>query len=389
MILVVLAGGIVAGRLSADQRPTSTPAAGTSPGGNGGTVNGGTGNGGTYPGGGGGFPLVPGGGSGNGGSGKGGSSVGAGGGSLNASAIAAKVDPALVDIDSVVDNGQGGEEAGTGIVLTPGGEILTNNHVIRGATKIEVTDIGNGRSYDATIVGTDVTADIAVIQLTGASGLHTANLGNSSSLKVGEPVLALGNAGGVGGTPSTAAGSVVALDKKITATDASSDTSERLSGLVESTAPIQPGDSGGALVNASGQVLAIDTAGNGGPGLDSTSTQAYSIPIDTAVGIAQQIEAGDASSTVHIGEAAILGVEYTAQSGNTIAAVEAGLPAAKAGIVAGDEIVSLNGKSISSLVALSNAMYPFHPGDQVTVGFDTSSGAHETVTLTLVAGPPQ
>jgi S1-C subfamily serine protease len=273
---------------------------------------------------------------------------------------------------------------------------VTNNHVVDGATSIHVTDIGNGKTYTAEIVGTDATSDIAVIQLEGASGLATANLGNSSSLKSDEPVLAIGNAGGTGGTPSTAAGEVVALNQSITATDDSGANSENLSGLVETDAPIEPGDSGGPLVNSSAQVLAIDTAASAGNQFQSASTEAYAIPIDTALSIADAIESGQASSTIHIGEAAMIGVEVetaseasgSSASGAYIAAIIPGTPAASAGLVAGEVIVSLNGQAVDSPSALSSLMSSHHPGDRVTIGFDNSSGQLETLTLTLAAGPP-
>src|SRR5580693_847369 len=193
--------------------------------------------------------------------------------SLSASKIAAKVDPGLVDVISTLGF-QNAEAEGTGIVLTSNGEILTNNHVINGATSIKVTDIGNGQSYKATVVGYDDSQDVAVIQLTGASGLKTATIGDSSTVAVGDSVVGLGNAGGVGGTPSVAPGQVTALNQSISPLDESTGVAEHLSGMIESNADIQPGDSGGALVNQFGAVVGMDTAavtsgsplGNGGSG---------------------------------------------------------------------------------------------------------------------------
>ena len=125
---------------------------------------------------------------------------------LSSNQIASRVDPALVDVVST-DSYQGATSAGTGIVLSSTGEVLTNNHVIEGATSIKVTDIGNGKTYTATVVGYDASHDVAVLQLQGASGLTTASLGNSSSVQTGDSVTALGNAEGKGGTPSVATGS--------------------------------------------------------------------------------------------------------------------------------------------------------------------------------------
>jgi S1-C subfamily serine protease len=237
---------------------------------------------------------------------------------LSTNQIASRVDPALVDVVST-DGDQGAESAGTGIVLSSTGLILTNNHVINGATAIKVTDIGNGKTYTATVVGYDSTHDVAVLQLQGASGLTTAALGDSSTVQTGDNVVALGNAGGVGGTPSVAAGQVTALNQSITASDELSGESEQLTGLIETNANIQPGDSGGSLVNSYGQVIGMDTAassGSSGTGTQ-TQTQAFAIPINEAVSIAQQIEAGDASADIHIGATAFLGVEIGSSSNSS------------------------------------------------------------------------
>src|SRR5690349_3086288 len=236
---------------------------------------------------------------------------------LSASQIAQRVDPALVDIVST-NSTTGSEAAGTGIVLTSNGEILTNNHVIRGATSLKVTDVGNGKTYSATVVGYDASDDVAVIQLQNASGLTTASLGDSSSVQAGDAVTALGNAGGKGGTPSVASGSVTDLNQSITASDEGSGVSEQLTGLIQTNADIQPGDSGGALVNSFGQVIGMNTAASSGTQFQSESgqsaAQAYAIPIDNAETIAKQVEAGQGSSTVHIGATAFLGIETDGSS---------------------------------------------------------------------------
>ncbi len=252
---------------------------------------------------------------------------------LTTAQIAAKVDPGLVDVISTLGD-QSATAEGTGIVLTSTGEVLTNNHVIDGATSVKVVDIGNGKTYTATVVGYDKTKDVAVLKLQNASGLQTAPLGNSSSVAVGQNVTALGNAEGKGGTPAVATGQVTALGQSITASDEGSSTnSEQLTGMIQSNVPIQPGDSGGSLVNSSGQVIGMDTAASSAsdspssqadtPGASSggssasgtgssgttTPTQAFSIPINTAETIAQEIVAGDASSTIHIGATGFLGIE--------------------------------------------------------------------------------
>ncbi len=330
---------------------------------------------------------------------------------LSTAQIASKTDPALVDVVSTLGYTQGDEAEGTGIVLTSNGEILTNNHVINGATSISVTDIGNGKTYKATVVGYDESSDIAVLQLSGASGLATANIGDSSTVAVGNSVVALGNAGGAGGTPSVAAGSVVALNQSITASDESSGTSENLTGLIETNADIQPGDSGGPLVNSHGQIVGIDTAasssyqfggygnggyggyGNGGSGSDGSSdsaTQGYTIPIDTAMSIAREIEAGQGSSTVHIGATAFIGlsIDTTNQYSNGVLleGVEQGSAAAAAGITGGDLITAINGQAVSTGTQISEALIPLHPADKISISWEDTSGTH-TQTITLTTGP--
>ena len=336
---------------------------------------------------------------------------------LSASQIASRVDPALVDIVTTLGY-QGASAAGTGIVLTSDGEVLTNNHVIRGATSIKVTDVGNGRTYTAKVVGYDASRDVAVIQLQNASGLTTANLGDSSSVQTGDAVTALGNAGGKGGTPSVATGTVTALNQGITASDEGSGTnSEQLTGLIETNADIQPGDSGGALVNSYGQVIGMNTAASSGTQFQSQSgqsaEQAYAIPIDNAETIAKQIEAGQGSSTVHIGATAFLGIETDGSgsgdsggfggfggfggqgdgsgsgtsSGVTIAGALSGSAAASAGLTAGDTITSVGGQAVSSTSDIQQALVKYHPGDKISVSWVDQSGQSQTATVTLASGP--
>jgi len=296
--------------------------------------------------------------------------------------------------------------AGTGMVLTSTGEILTNNHVAEGATRISVTDIGNGKTYNANVVGYDRTQDVSVLQLVNASGLKTVSLGDSSKAGVGDGVVAVGNANGAGGTPSYAGGSVTATNQSITASDEIDGTSEQLTGLLETNADIISGDSGGALVNSSGQVIGMITAGSagsGGVGFQTPGNQGYAIPINEALNIAKQIKAGNTSSTVHIGPTAFLGVEVQAagsvgsglgggsgtSSGAEIANVVSGGPADKAGLAAGDTITSVNGHSISSPDDLTNVMLREKPGASVQVQYLDTSGQQQSTTVTLGSGPAQ
>ena len=321
---------------------------------------------------------------------------------LSVSQVEAKVDPALVDVVSTIDYGEA-EAAGTGIVLTSSGEVLTNNHVVEGATSIKVTDIGNGKTYSASVIGYDVSADVAVIKLQAASGLKTATVGNSSRVAVGQGVVVIGNAGGAGGTPAAATGTVTALGQSITASDEISGSDEQLADMVETDADIQPGDSGGPLVNMSGQVLAIDTAGSTTfrfqfAGSDNTSgTDGFAIPINDALSIAKQIESGKSSSSVHIGASAFLGVEVASTSaysnfgattsGATIVGIVSASPAAGAGLVAGDAITSVGDHAVSSSSSLQDVMDQLRPGQKVTVSWVDQYGNSYKATVTLATVP--
>ncbi len=332
--------------------------------------------------------------------------------------IRAKVRPALVDINTVLGY-ETEEAAGTGMVLTSTGKILTNNHVIEGATKISVTDLGNGRTYSATVLGYTRTDDIAVLQLTDASGLKTVHIGNSSSVKVGEAIVGIGNAGGTGGEPSAAGGSVTALDQSIVASDGGSfgTTYEHLKGLIESNADIQPGDSGGPLVTTSGAVVGMDTAASESEGYSfegATTGHGYSIPINEAVSTARQIIAGKATSSLHIGGTAFLGVlveavttrtgfnrfspgspvtstpgTSSATAGAFVEEVIPGTPAEDAGLGATDVITSIGGTRVTSPSNLTQLLLRYHPGDAAKVGWTTGSGQAESSTVRFASGPPE
>jgi S1-C subfamily serine protease len=302
----------------------------------------------------------------------------------------------VVDITTVLNYGSA-EAAGTGVVLTANGEILTNNHVVDGATKITVTVVSTGQSYTASVVGTDATDDVAVLQLSGASGLNTAKLA-SNTVSVGDAVAAVGNAGGTGGTPTAATGTVLALNQSITAADQTGANPEQLTGMIEVDADIQAGDSGGPLY-AAGSVVGIDTAASSG---QSATTVGFAIPIATATAIADQIESGASTATIQQGTPAFLGVQLaTAGStggvtggstggstgGATIAGVVDGSPAAGAGLQAGDTITAVDGTAVDGADTLSAALAKHNPQDQVRITWTDSAGASHTATVTLVAGP--
>lgn len=305
----------------------------------------------------------------------------------------------VVDITTVLDYGEGAA-AGTGLVLTSAGEILTNNHVIGGATRIRVTVPATGTSYTAAVVGTDPTDDIAVLRLSGASNLATARLASSTQadqVAVGDAVTAVGNAGGTGGTPTAAGGTVVALGRDITASDETGADPERLTGLIQVNAAVQPGDSGGPLYS-NGVVIGIDTAASASTrgGVDTTAatgrSAGFAIPITTATAIADRIVKGEASSTVHQGERGFLGVQTPAArnragDGATISGVVAGSPAAAAGLRAGDTITAVDGSAIDNTTALSAALAGHQPHDRVRVSWTDAEGTSRTATVTLATGP--
>ena len=320
------------------------------------------------------------------------------GGALQASAIAATVDPAVVDINTVFQTATAsGSAAGTGIIITSTGEILTNNHVVEGATSISVTIAGSATPYAARVLGVDPTADVALIQVDGVTGLPTATLANSSTLQTGEAVVAIGNAGGVGGAPSVSQGTIVALGQSITAGGGT--TPEQLSGLILSNASIAPGDSGGPLVNSAGQVVGMITAGQS-TSQNASTTIGYAIPTSNALSVVNQIRAGQASSAVILGQVGYLGISVTdltpaiaaqlglnATSGAVVVGVLSGSPAELAGLAQGAVITDIGGTPIGSSADLGNALHIHKPGDQAQVTWTDQAGTSHSTTITLTTGP--
>jgi S1-C subfamily serine protease len=286
----------------------------------------------------------------------------------------------VVDITTVLGY-EDGEAAGTGMVLTADGEVLTNDHVVEGATSITVTVLSTGASYQATVVGTDPTDDVAVLQLTDAAGLDTVQV-DDGTVATGDAVTAVGNAGNEAGT-AAAPGTVTALDRSITATDESGQDAEQLTGLIEIAADVEAGDSGGPLYDDEGEVVGMDTAAS------STGGQAYAIPIGTALSIAQRIVDGVDDGTVHQGYPAFLGVsvQATGTGGATVAGVVPGGPADQAGLTAGDVLTTVGGTTITSPDDVSAALAGLDPGDRVSVTWSDGSGGSRTATVVLATGP--
>jgi len=366
-------------------------------------------------------------------------SNGGSGTSASEQAILSKVQPGLVIIDTTLQYNSE-EAAGTGMVIGAGGLVLTNNHVIEGSTSIKATDLGNGQTYTAKVLGYDVTGDVALLQLQNASGLRTVPLGDSATVRTGDSVLAMGNAEGQSQIVP-AAGQVTALNQTITAGDEGGTvSSETLHGMIETNADVVSGDSGGPLANSAGQVIGMDTAGSdggGGFGVQQSMT-GFAIPINTALSVAGHIGADHATSAITIGYPPFMGIyiatdsdsnpqgQAEQQNGNgngfggfggfggnsgqscttnrddlttpsTIAPVSSGTliigiicggPAAAAGITAGSVITAVNGQAIGSPGSLTAVVSTYHPGQVISVTWVSPSGQHSTSKLTLAAGPP-
>lgn len=287
------------------------------------------------------------------------------------------------------------EGAGTGMVLTSDGEVLTNNHVVQGAWKISVK-VPDGSSYTATVVGVDPAHDVALIQLQDASNLETITPGDSSSVSVGDHVSGIGNALGKGGTPAVATGSVTGLDRSITANDPNG-SSEKLTGMIQTNAHIQPGDSGGALVSTDGQVVGMITAGSDTQTTSASATSVgFAIPISTALDVIDQIHAGG-GGTVLMGERGYLGVAVQSldptsaqrlgvSSGALVAGVQPDGPAAQAGMTVPAVITAVDGKSVTSPESLGPLLHSHTPGQSAQVTWVDATGSH-TATVQLIAGP--
>ena len=310
----------------------------------------------------------------------------------SAAAQTTAVDKGLVNIQSTIGY-DGSAAAGTGVVLTSDGIVLTNHHVIAGATSLSVEVAGTTTNYSADVLGYDATHDIGVIKLRNASGLATAPLGDSTTVKIGDAVVGTGNAGGGNGAPIHAAGTVTGLGKSITAMDSANGASEQLTNLIETDANIQPGDSGGALASQD-KVIGIVTAGStSNSDAGASGTDGFAIPINDALAIANDIRAGRASSTIHIGESAFLGISVRADSfaggshGVSVARVIPNSAASKAGLTAGDVITEIGGATVTDNTALRDLIAPHHPGDTVSLTWTDVRGTSHTNDVTFGSGP--
>jgi serine protease Do len=302
-------------------------------------------------------------------------------------AAAATVEPAVVQITTKIDYQQA-IATGTGMVIDPGGAVLTNYHVVAGANTI--TGTVGGRDYPVDLVGYDRKNDIAVLQLRGAGGLPTAPIGDSSQVIVGEPTVGLGNARGVGAPLTHETGPVTALNRTVNAEDALTGSSEEVNGLIEVAADVRPGDSGGPLVNGAGQVIGVVTAASVNFQMGPAG-EGFAIPINDAMAVAGQIRSGAPSASVHIGQPTLLGVGVGTQprsgSGIIVRDVMIGGPAAQAGLAIGDVLTNIDGTGLDSATTLTYVLDRHYPGDVVDLTWIDRGGQQRTGKATLVSGP--
>jgi S1-C subfamily serine protease len=345
---------------------------------------------------------------------------------LSGAAIRARIEPSVVDVTAALTYDDE-TASGTGFVVDARtGLILTNNHVIRDATSVTVTVPATGHTYPAGIVGVDVTADIAVLQITPVARLPGAPLGDSAPIADGMPVISFGNQAGAGGSPAVAPGVITGTGRTIQADDGAAGFSETLHDMLATTARIEPGDSGGPLASAAGTVIGVDTAAGTG-GADT----GYAIPINTAMAAERQITSRQQGQGISLGVNGFLGViveastarspvtqqqqersirmssadfpttgcvptgeEATtpasiapARAGALVVGVLCGTGAATAGIVAGDVIVDADGRQVDSPDALTAIVGGCRPGTVVMVTWVSTTGASRTSRVQLSPAP--
>jgi putative serine protease PepD len=310
-------------------------------------------------------------------------------------AVANAVEPSVV---AVKVSSQGGSGEGSGVILDKNGQILTNNHVVAGASSVEV-DLADGRGYDAKVVGTDPSTDLAVIKIQDPpADLKPATLGSSSAVKVGDPVMAVGNPLGLAGTVTT--GIISAVDRPVTTQAESSDPLSQdqsetvITNAIQTDAAVNPGNSGGALVDVQGRVVGINSSiaslGSSLGGSQSGSIGlGFAIPIDEAKYVAGQLS--DGGSVAHAwlgvvpadGEVTVRGAQRSAA---VLQRVESGSPAAKAGLKTGDAVISVDGDAVNSATSLVGQIHERRPNQAVTLQI-VRDGKAQTLKATLGTSP--
>ncbi|HVA22549.1 MAG TPA: trypsin-like peptidase domain-containing protein [Candidatus Micrarchaeia archaeon] len=327
-------------------------------------------------------------------------------GGIDAAVVAAKVQPAIVDVSSqVMGVGGVGTSAGTGMIVTGSGAVVTNNHVVQGATSVRVQMPSRHRSYPARVIAVDPSQDIALLQMTGVSGLPTVTFANRSSIRVGEAVVAIGNAYGLGGAPSVTSGTIVATNRAVTASDGLA-SSEHLTGMLETNASLARGDSGGPLVDAAGHVVGMDTAANTSPNAQASGTIAFAIPSGRLTQVVRAIQDGAPRASIVRTRTAFLGVDVENATGGgafgvpgtgpgtgasttrgaLVVAVVPRTPAAQIGLQPGDIIVSADGRRVTTRSVLSAVIKSKRPGQRITLTWQAGATTSRSA-VTLAEGP--
>jgi putative serine protease PepD len=322
----------------------------------------------------------------------------------NWSVTASAVSPSVVAI--TVTSGQSGGQ-GSGVIFDTKGHILTNNHVVAAGgqgSKITVT-LNDKRTYDASVVGTDPSTDLAVIALTNApSDLRAIALGDANAIKVGDQVMAVGNPLGLAGTVTT--GIVSALNRPVTTSEQQqqqadpfgqqqSTTEPVVTNAIQTSAAINPGNSGGALVNANGQLIGINSAIASLGSSGSSSSQSgnigigFAIPVNEARSIANQLITSGKATHPYLGVASKDGVVADGSAKRAAAVltnVVNGTPADKAGLQAGDAIIAVDGNSIDGSLSLVAQVRQRSVGDKATLKI-VRDGQSRDVNVTLILKP--
>jgi putative serine protease PepD len=302
------------------------------------------------------------------------------------------IGPSVVNITADISGGSGGfgggfrgqgggTSAGTGVIVTADGQVVTNAHVVSGATDISVAVPGHNGKVSATVIGSNSNADLALLQLKDVTGLTAATFAASNTVHVGDSVLAVGNAEGYGGSPTVTLGIVSATNRSLSGS--SSDAGSSLTGLIQTDAAINPGNSGGPLVDTAGRVVGINTeVATGNDSSRPAQNIGFAIPSDKVLAELPQLRTGGGSSTPSSG-GAYLGVAVEDGTGGAVLAqVVPGGAAATAGLQAGDVVTAVDGTQVGSADDLQSAIAAHKPGDKVTITV-TRDGQQHKVSVTL------